>query len=777
MANQITPNPSVPSQVVQEVKFPKFVNNLGIIPTSYKDSMSYYETLTWLCKFLEETVIPTVNENGEATQELQGLYAELNSYVANYFSTLDVQEEINNKLDQMVQDGTFEEALSQYFTDLENHFDDKIDAFENQVNQELNSFNSRLGAIASGSPAGVYPTKQALQLANPDHSRIYVVNADGDWYYWDSTQNDWVAGGDYQASVLSEDVDELKYTVNKISQPIQATFNSSNLSKIANAYIGLSTIGSGTEGGAYSCYMRCLPNKAYVISKLADARFVVACSEELPQIGTPIYSRIDYGSASSITYNTSNNARYIIIYYYWNTACVHSEADIFASFSINGYELTAKDLKAENDITTINNNLQTLNSHDSFIFPNNYKTYTTIPENHSQTGKAFILINTQTVGKGYFKTLSISMGAENNSKVFLYEKNTTTYILKDEFTFNANSGENVININKYYENNMYVGAFGKINYITDPNYSFDVFNFSESNLTISDKLNTLGNKLFINLVKGNEIDYLHEMLSTEITVSPNGLYNTIQKGINAVADGGTVYVEEGTYLESIDVRNKTINIIGKNKYNCILQDNSGDYNTPPLEMSSGSIQNMTIIETSENATPDTPGITNPTRAYCIHADFDQMTNKTLRISNCILKCNKRACIGIGVRNGFTFIMENSYIWSGVQADTNVAPRGAFYIHSQDGTETSRASIILRDNFFVCDDVLAMCLEDYGGIGFNCQFMNNTLVANTDDVSDDIIQGRNEETISFTNNVTANGGITRFCTCNGNNIDILNYSAS
>ena len=53
MANQITPNPSVPSQVVQEVKFPQFVNNLGIIPTSYKDSMSYYECLAWLCKFLE----------------------------------------------------------------------------------------------------------------------------------------------------------------------------------------------------------------------------------------------------------------------------------------------------------------------------------------------------------------------------------------------------------------------------------------------------------------------------------------------------------------------------------------------------------------------------------------------------------------------------------------------------------------------------------------------------------------------------------------------------
>ena len=114
MSEQITPNPSVPSQIVAEVKFPKFINNLGIIPTSYKDSMSYYETLAWLCKFLEEIVIPTVNENGEAVEELQNLYSQLNSYVSNYFDNLDVQEEINNKLDEMVEDGTFLSILSDY---------------------------------------------------------------------------------------------------------------------------------------------------------------------------------------------------------------------------------------------------------------------------------------------------------------------------------------------------------------------------------------------------------------------------------------------------------------------------------------------------------------------------------------------------------------------------------------------------------------------------------------------------------------------------------------
>ena len=119
MSENITNNPSVPSQVVAEVKFPQWVNNLGIIPTSYKDSMSYYETLAWLCKFLEETVLPTVNQNGEAVEELQALYVQLNDYVTHYLDNLDIQEDINNKLDAMVEDGTLAEIINQeIFSDI-----------------------------------------------------------------------------------------------------------------------------------------------------------------------------------------------------------------------------------------------------------------------------------------------------------------------------------------------------------------------------------------------------------------------------------------------------------------------------------------------------------------------------------------------------------------------------------------------------------------------------------------------------------------------------------
>ena len=93
--------------------FPKFCCSIGMIPTSYKVSLTYEEQLLWLCDFLENTVIPTVNNNGQAVEELQNLFVTLTNYVDNYFDNLDVQQEINNKLDAMVEDGTLANIINQ----------------------------------------------------------------------------------------------------------------------------------------------------------------------------------------------------------------------------------------------------------------------------------------------------------------------------------------------------------------------------------------------------------------------------------------------------------------------------------------------------------------------------------------------------------------------------------------------------------------------------------------------------------------------------------------
>lgn len=94
--------------------FTRFLMTIGELPSSYLVSMTYEEQLLWFCNYLQNTVIPTINNNGEAVEELQNLFIDLKNYVDNYFESLDVQEEINNKLDEMAESGELTEIIAQY---------------------------------------------------------------------------------------------------------------------------------------------------------------------------------------------------------------------------------------------------------------------------------------------------------------------------------------------------------------------------------------------------------------------------------------------------------------------------------------------------------------------------------------------------------------------------------------------------------------------------------------------------------------------------------------
>ena len=82
-----------------------------VLPLVYDDSLSYYELLCKVIDYLNKT-IENVNELGENFDELQQMFNTLKQYVDNYFKNLDVQEEINKKLDEMVSDGTILKIFS-----------------------------------------------------------------------------------------------------------------------------------------------------------------------------------------------------------------------------------------------------------------------------------------------------------------------------------------------------------------------------------------------------------------------------------------------------------------------------------------------------------------------------------------------------------------------------------------------------------------------------------------------------------------------------------------
>jgi hypothetical protein len=116
--NTKTLNPNPPADFNPDVTIPSTLQPFRfwcqkVLPLVYDDSLSYYELL---CK-----VITYLNDMGADINTLAGdvdninkAYLELQQYVNNYFQSLDVQEEINNKLDELVSSGRLDMMLSTF---------------------------------------------------------------------------------------------------------------------------------------------------------------------------------------------------------------------------------------------------------------------------------------------------------------------------------------------------------------------------------------------------------------------------------------------------------------------------------------------------------------------------------------------------------------------------------------------------------------------------------------------------------------------------------------
>lgn len=83
------------------------------VPMVFDNSLSYYECLCALTKFIQD-LVNTVNYNATQLDGLQEAFKELKAYVDNYFDNLDVQAEINAKLDEMAEGGQLATIIAQF---------------------------------------------------------------------------------------------------------------------------------------------------------------------------------------------------------------------------------------------------------------------------------------------------------------------------------------------------------------------------------------------------------------------------------------------------------------------------------------------------------------------------------------------------------------------------------------------------------------------------------------------------------------------------------------
>lgn len=78
------------------------------LPLVYDDSLSYYELLCKLAKFVADATADI--------STLDNAYLLLQDYVNHYFDSLDIQSEIDDKLDEMAQDGSLGQLINRYIT-------------------------------------------------------------------------------------------------------------------------------------------------------------------------------------------------------------------------------------------------------------------------------------------------------------------------------------------------------------------------------------------------------------------------------------------------------------------------------------------------------------------------------------------------------------------------------------------------------------------------------------------------------------------------------------
>ena len=108
------------------------------------DSLTSYGLWCKLKEYFDKVATKT-NEMGTQVESLTNAFIALKDYVDNYFANLDVQDEINNKLDDMAQDGTLQEIVSTYLNSKAIFAFNNVQNMKSSTNLINGSFAQTLG--------------------------------------------------------------------------------------------------------------------------------------------------------------------------------------------------------------------------------------------------------------------------------------------------------------------------------------------------------------------------------------------------------------------------------------------------------------------------------------------------------------------------------------------------------------------------------------------------------------------------------------------------------
>ena len=128
------------------------IQNFPFIEEDF-DALTDYGLLCKVVEYLNK-VIEQTNINSGQVEELSVAFNSLKSYVEHYFDNLDVQEEINNKLDEMAEQGVLADIISQYLNSTAIFAFDSIAAMKASENLIAGSYARTTGYYAANDGGG-----------------------------------------------------------------------------------------------------------------------------------------------------------------------------------------------------------------------------------------------------------------------------------------------------------------------------------------------------------------------------------------------------------------------------------------------------------------------------------------------------------------------------------------------------------------------------------------------------------------------------------------------
>lgn len=274
----------------------------------------------------------------------------------------------------------------------------------------------------------------------------------------------------------------------------------------------------------------------------------------------------------------------------------------------------------------------------------------------------------------------------------------------------------------------------------------------------------------------------HVVTIKTLTVAQDGSgdFLTIQAAVDAAPNNANIVVLPGTYNENVRVTDKAVNIIGSGKDSCVLTYDTVNYLYVPLEISAGSVSNITIYgyhlqdsmgnyETNLAIASYGADVYEPVKdvsGYAVHVEQDFLYGRSLTFTDCRIISENNHCVGIGSRGKSTLKFKNCEF-------INLNCAGCIAMHDSVAEQVGGKTTFIMENCTMeTSGEYAIALLTYNTFNsFDMKFKNVTVTGNNETLSVPILAvnyaGINDGWAGLCNTRLLSGS-------NGNNIDIMNY---